>query len=92
MINVDFANDVVSITLPNREILMRHDELHKISEAYTRFYIKESVEAYLKRHDREDLTDCIEEIINNIHKDIKHLLDDSETITSAILDATGESV
>lgn len=92
MVKVNFEKDVVSVTLPNREILLRYEELHEISQAYTRYYIKESIAAYLKRHDREDLAENMEAIVDNMHQDVKLLFDDSETIADAILDATGEAV
>ena len=92
MVTLNFEKEVVSITLPNREILMRPEELHEISKAYLRFYIKESIEAYLKRNGREDLIECMEAIVDNMHKDVKYLLDDTKAIAEAILDATGENV
>lgn len=92
MVNLNFGKDIVSITLPNREILMRYEELHEVSKAYMRFYIKESVEAYLKGEEREDLAESMDAIVDNIQKDVKFLLNDNEAIAEAILDATGEMV
>jgi len=92
MANLNFGKDIVSIMLPNREILLRHEELHEVSKAYMRFYIKESVGAYLKRNAREDLAESMEAIVDNMHKNVKYLLNDNEAIAEAILDATGETV
>jgi len=92
MVNISFSNDVVAVTLSNREILFRYDEFHSLSEAYIRFYAKESVAAYLKKHQREDLTDCMDEIVEHIYKDMKYMLDDNETIAAAILAIAVETI
>jgi len=92
VVNISCDKEVVTISLANREILLRHEEFHSLSEAYMRFYAKESVEAYLERHERQDLTDYVDKIAENLCKDIKYMLDDNETIGAAILAITGETV
>ena len=90
MIKVDFAENAVIVSLADKEFSLQYNELHELSEIYMKFYIGESIKAYLKICNREDLSDSIEAVAENIYKDTKYMYNDNETIKEAIFNEAGE--